>query len=81
MENGDTILKKHFLFLAGKEAGKIHPSPKPSLPPEGIVWDEVEKAYLEEALRVKKGNKIQAARILGITRSALLYRMDKHGLK
>jgi len=60
---------------------KSRPSLTPSIPPQGIVWDEVEKAYLKEALHLKKGNKIQAARLLGITRSALLYRMEKHGLK
>jgi len=36
------------------------------------------KAYIREALRIKKGNKAQAARLLGISRSALLYRMDKY---
>jgi two-component system, NtrC family, response regulator AtoC len=84
MEKGDTILDRHFSFLTGKEkeeGRKIKPSPTPSIPPQGIVWDELEKAYLEEALRLKKGNKIQAAKLLGITRSALLYRMEKHGLK
>jgi len=84
MEKGDTILDRHFSFLTGKEkeeSRKTKPSPTPSIPPQGIVWDELEKTYLEEALRLKKGNKIQAAKLLGITRSALLYRMEKHGLK
>ncbi|RPJ41371.1 MAG: sigma-54-dependent Fis family transcriptional regulator [Deltaproteobacteria bacterium] len=82
MEKGDTILERHFSFLTGKEeVRRSQPAPTPFIPPQGIVWDEVEKVYLEEALRLKKGNKIQAARLLGITRSALLYRMEKHGLK
>jgi two-component system NtrC family response regulator len=82
MEKGDTILGKHFSFLTGKEeVGKNRPSLTPSIPPQGIVWDDVEKAYLVEALRLKRGNRIQAAKLLGITRSALLYRMGKHGLK
>jgi two-component system NtrC family response regulator len=41
----------------------------------------VEKAYILEALKMKKGNKIQAAKILGISRSALIYRMEKYGIK
>ncbi len=39
------------------------------------------REYILEALRMKKGNKIQAAKLLGISRSALLYRMDKFGIK
>jgi two-component system, NtrC family, response regulator AtoC len=52
----------------------------PAVPPQGITLDEVEKNYIREALRIKQGNKVQAARILGITRSALLYRMEKYGI-
>ena len=55
-------------------------STKPGIPPQGIVLDEVEKAYIKEALRIKKGNKIQAAKLLGISRSALLYRMEKYDI-
>jgi DNA-binding NtrC family response regulator len=84
MEKGDTIFDRHFSFLTGKEkeeAKRSRASSAPYIPPQGIVWDDMEKTYLEEALRLKKGNKIQAAKLLGITRSAFLYRMEKHGLK
>jgi transcriptional regulator with PAS, ATPase and Fis domain len=30
---------------------------------------------------MKKGNKIQAAKLLGISRSALIYRMEKYKIK
>ena len=82
LEKGDKVLGKHLAFLKGKEeARREHASLKPSIPPQGIALDDVAKAYIEEALRLKKGNKIQAAKILGITRSALLYRMEKYGIK
>jgi len=81
LEKGETILGKHFSFLGGREGQEEAISFNPTLPPQGIVLDEVEKAYILEALRLKKGNKIQAARMLGISRSALIYRMEKHGIK
>jgi len=78
LESGDTIIEKHLGFLKEKEE-KIEF--KPIIPPQGIILDEVEKHYIIEALKMKKGNKLQAAKILGISRSALLYRMSKYGLR
>jgi DNA-binding NtrC family response regulator len=81
LEKDDTILEKHLAFLIEKE-GQIEDRIefKPIIPPKGIILEEVEKEYIIEALRMKKGNKIQAAKMLGISRSALLYRMQKHGI-
>ncbi len=82
LERGDVILEKHLSFLGGKETDRPErESLKPVISPQGIVLDKVMKEYIVEALRMKKGNKIQAAKILGISRSALLYRMQKYGLK
>ena len=82
LERGDTIQEKHLSFLAKGEGPPCDGPPfKPVIPFQGIILDEVEKAYILEALKVKKGNKIQAAKILGISRSALLYRMQKYGIK
>lgn len=82
LEKGDTILGKHLFFLTGKERGSDDAVRfQPMIPPQGIVLDKVEKEYILEALRMKKGNKIQAAKMLGISRSALLYRMQKYEIK
>lgn len=82
LEKGDAILEKHLSFLGGKETDRIERERlKLVIPPQGVVLDEVMKEYLLEALRMKKGNQIQAAKLLGISRSALLYRMQKYGLK
>jgi two-component system NtrC family response regulator len=82
LEREDTIQEKHLSFLAKGEGPPCDAPPfKPVIPFQGIVLDEVEKAYILEALKAKKGNKIQAAKILGISRSALLYRMQKYGIK
>jgi DNA-binding NtrC family response regulator len=82
LEKGDTILGKHLAFLSQKE-GQVEEKEefKPIIPPQGIVLDEIEKQYIYEALKIKKGNKLQAAKMLGISRSALLYRIAKYGIK
>jgi DNA-binding NtrC family response regulator len=82
LERGDTILGKHLSFLGEKEAPeKEGVQFKPIIPSQGIILDEVEREYILKALRMKEGNKAQAAKLLGISRSALLYRMEKYGIK
>jgi len=78
LEKGETIDRKHLAFLLEREEKVDF---KPFIPPQGIVLEEIEKRYILEALRMKRGNKMQAAKILGISRSALLYRMEKYGIK
>jgi two-component system NtrC family response regulator len=68
-------LPAHVLEGAGEE-----PGPYP-LPEEGISLAEVEKDLIRQALDRTGGNRSQAARLLGITRQTLLYRLEKHGLK
>lgn len=82
LERGEKILPRHLSFLGGHEEPQGQAAiSEITIPPQGIILDEVTKAYILEALRIKKGNKAQAARLLGISRSALLYRMDKYGMK
>jgi transcriptional regulator with PAS, ATPase and Fis domain len=82
LERGDTILGKHLSFLGEKEAPEKEGGQfKPIIPSQGIILDEVEREYILKALRMKDGNKAQAAKLLGISRSALLYRMEKYGIK
>ena len=47
------------------------------LPAENISLDEVEREIINHALEMHDGNQSQTARYLGITRSALIYRMQK----
>jgi transcriptional regulator with PAS, ATPase and Fis domain len=82
LEKGDTILGKHLSFMGEREGHREEGFQfKPFIPSQGIILEDVEKEYIVEALRMKKGNKIQAAKMLGISRSALLYRMQKYGIK
>jgi two-component system response regulator AtoC len=50
------------------------------LPDEGASLEEVEASLLRQALARAGGNKAQAAKLLGLTRSTLRYRLEKHGL-
>jgi len=51
------------------------------LPPQGICLEEVEKDLVLQALELAAGNKSRAARLLGLTRATLRYRLVKHGLE
>ncbi len=49
--------------------------------PEGMTLDEYEQTMIREALKRAGGNKSQAARMLGLTRNALRYRLSQMGLE
>ena len=49
--------------------------------PEGMTLDEFEQSILREALKRANGNKSQAARLLGLTRNALRYRLAQIGIE
>ncbi|MDH5179558.1 MAG: sigma-54 dependent transcriptional regulator [Gammaproteobacteria bacterium] len=50
------------------------------LPEGGIVLEQLEADLINQALDKSLGNQSKAARLLGLTRSALLYRMKKHAI-
>jgi two-component system NtrC family response regulator len=49
-------------------------------PEEGINLEKVERDLIIKALKISGQNQSRAAQLLGITRSALIYRMQKHGI-
>ena len=51
-----------------------------SLPPQGLSLEDVERSLLEQALQRSRFNKSQAARLLGLSRATLRYRLKKFGL-
>ena len=50
------------------------------IPDSGADVEAVERALIAFALETTEGNRTRAARFLGLSRSALIYRMHKHGL-
>jgi two-component system NtrC family response regulator len=51
-----------------------------SLPAHGLVWEEVEKGMMRQALERARGNRAAAARLMGLPYKAFLYRLEKHGM-
>ena len=48
--------------------------------PDGMTLDEFEQSIIREALNRANGNKSHAARLLGLTRNALRYRLSQMGI-
>jgi DNA-binding NtrC family response regulator len=52
----------------------------PNMTEEGLVLDDVEKKLIAEAMERASGNQSKAARLLGVSRDTLRYRLKKHGM-
>jgi DNA-binding NtrC family response regulator len=50
-----------------------------TLPETGLKLDSLEADLIHQALNLTNGNRSKSARLLGISRDTLLYRMQKHG--
>lgn len=51
------------------------------LPHMGVVIDDVERSLIDQALKRTGGNQTRAARLLGLTRDTLRYRLKKYGIE
>lgn len=63
---------------------KEPPGPDPynlDLHPQGISLEAVERELIVKALERFQGNQTHAAKYLDISRKALIYRMEKHGIR
>ncbi|MCO4743697.1 MAG: sigma-54-dependent Fis family transcriptional regulator [Proteobacteria bacterium] len=79
-ELGDSALPPEIRF-AGRAQSKASSACPFTLPEEGIDLEQVERGLLVQAIERTGGNQSAAARLLGISRYALRYRMDKFDLK
>ena len=52
----------------------------PPVQQEGLVLDDVERRLIAEAMERSSGNQSKAARLLGVSRDTLRYRLKKHGM-
>ena len=51
------------------------------LPHEGLNLEQLEVELIQQALDRTNGNRSKSAKLLGLTRDTLLYRMQKHGFR
>jgi DNA-binding NtrC family response regulator len=89
------VIERAFILHAGaEEIRPEHLSPElrraaparkpdkivPNITEEGLVLDDVEKKLIAEAMERASGNQSKAARLLGVSRDTLRYRLKKHGM-
>ena len=76
LERGDTILPEHLppeITSPSTAGGQA----RFTLPSHGIRLEDVEMDFVRQAFRMADGNQTRAAQLLGISRDALRYRLQK----
>ncbi|MBI3784008.1 MAG: sigma-54-dependent Fis family transcriptional regulator [Deltaproteobacteria bacterium] len=72
------------LAVEAPDAGRVIAAPSGSVqidfPETGLSLEAVERSLIERALEMANGNQSAAARLLGISRDTLRYRLEKFGL-
>jgi len=88
LAGSDPIGPEHLAFarpelLGGLGAGgtRAELAWVPTIPPGGLSLETLERELILQSLERARGNKSQAARLLGLTRRTLYSRMEKHGLR
>ncbi len=79
LSGGEPVQPEHIAERLMPQSTGLKPQ-APNIPDDGVSLAAVERGHLEAALKKTGGNQSQAARLLGISRATLLYRMKKHGL-
>jgi DNA-binding NtrC family response regulator len=87
----ENVIERSLVMATGTELDgadiKLESAPRPRgqgeshFLPEGLSLDQYEQDIIKEALRRADGNKSQAARLLGLTRNALRYRLTQMGME
>jgi DNA-binding NtrC family response regulator len=82
MEEGPEITKGHLDFLT-KTAPLSDEADSPAwkIPPSGLNMDDMSRDLIVQALERCGGNRAQAAKLLGMSRPTMIYRIEKYGIK
>ncbi len=82
MEDDVEIRARHLAFL--NDSGiTTSPSDTPDIviPPSGLNLEELNRRLIIKALKQAGGNKTKAARLLGMSRPTMIYRINKFGIE
>jgi two-component system, NtrC family, response regulator PilR len=81
---GDRISADTLPTLSPMSTAGAHASPSPGMPAEGLdlekVVEDFERGIIIKALEHTRGNRTEAARLLGVTFRSLRYRLSKLGI-
>jgi DNA-binding NtrC family response regulator len=89
----ENVMERSLVMCSGRQldAGDIRLDPLPrarnhaaapaAFLPDGMTLEQYEQEIIREAMRRSEGNKSRAARMLGLTRNALRYRLAQMGLE
>lgn len=81
LEDSGDLLPGHLPPEVGRlPASAGPPVPAFQLPETGVVLEDLEREFVRQALELTQGNQTRAARLLGLTRDELRYRVKKFGL-
>ncbi|MGD9330151.1 MAG: sigma 54-interacting transcriptional regulator [Desulfobacterales bacterium] len=81
IERAMIFLDQHQIDAGDLRLQEAAPAPEENdwtVPPSGINLEEVERRLILSALKAAGNNKTRAARLLGISRDTLRYRLEKH---
>ena len=81
LEDADPIGTEHLPDEIREEDGSAPRDGHMVLPADGLSLDELERELICQALERTDGNKTGAARLLGVTRDTLRYRLEKYGIE
>lgn len=83
MMDGDILKSPHLNFLKTKIDDNLINDDKflLKIPNEGIKIDHVLKDLILKTLEITRGNQVKAAKVLGLSRSKLRYRMEQLGIE
>ena len=83
LAGADPIELEHLSFARPERMGDPGEAPSwvPEIPAEGLSLEVLERELILKALDMARGNKSQAARLLGLTRRTLYSRMERHELR